>query len=78
MQVESERKIRAQTRNLRFWKAPQNGAFEEADFNKNAHVGGFRANVRVLPPVAYFNRQAPRAARHAASVRNILSSRKLR
>ena len=45
---------------------------------KTPTFGAFRRTSAFRPPVAYFNRQAPRAARHAASVRNILSSRKLR
>ena len=35
-------------------ESPSKGAFEEADFNKNAHVGGFRANVRVSAPSRLF------------------------
>ena len=45
---------------------------------KTPTFGAFGRTSAFRPPVAYFNRQAPRAARHAASVRNILSSRKLR
>ena len=45
---------------------------------KTPTSGAFRRTSAFRPPAAYFNRQAPRAARHAASVRNILSSRKLR
>ena len=45
---------------------------------KTPTFGAFRRTSAFRPPVAYFNRQAPRAARHAASARNILSSRKLR
>ena len=45
---------------------------------KTPTSGAFVRTSAFRPPVAYFNRQAPRAARHAASARNILSSRKLR
>ena len=45
---------------------------------KTPTFGAFRRTSAFRPPAAYFNRQAPRTARHAASVRNILSSRKLR
>jgi hypothetical protein len=40
--------------------------------------GAFARTSAFRPPVAYFNRRRPRAARHAAFVRSILSSRKLR
>ena len=45
---------------------------------KTPTSGAFGRTSAFRPPAAYFNRQAPRAARHAASVCNILSSRKLR
>ena len=45
---------------------------------KTPTFGAFRRTSAFRPPSAYFNRQAPKAARHAASVRNILSQRKLR
>jgi hypothetical protein len=54
LQVGFGRKIRAQTRNSRFRKAPKKGAFEEAENNKYAHFGGFRANVRVSAPCRLF------------------------
>jgi len=40
--------------------------------------GAFTRTSAFRPPVAYFNRRRPRAARHAAFVRNIFSARKLR
>ena len=45
---------------------------------KTPTSGAFRRTSAFRPPAAYFNRQGPRAVRHAAFVRKNLSSRKLR
>ena len=59
-------------------KPRQRGLLKRPKIINTPSLGAFVRTSAFRPPVAYFNRRSPRAARHAAFVRNILSSRKLR
>ena len=61
-----------------FEKPRKKGLLKRPKIINTPSLGAFARMSAFRPPVAYFNRQRPRAARHAAFVRNILSSRKLR
>ena len=59
-------------------KPRQRGLLKRPKIINTPSLGAFVRTSAFRPPVAYFNRRRPRAARHAAFVRNILSSRKSR
>ena len=59
-------------------KPRKKGLLKRPKIINTPSLGAFARTSAFRPPVAYFNRRSPRAARHAAFVRNILSSRKLR
>ena len=59
-------------------KPRKKGLLKRPKIINTPFLGAFARTSAFRPPVAYFNRRSPRAARHAASVRNILFSRKSR